>query len=125
MSFLRNRWLWVLLPPWVLFGALVFFDTGSANLLWWFSIATFLIVAYPAAKYFWRGSQLVWLGYTERQDISIVGWAHVLLGLMGTQVYRWVWLSYDGDQGQAVWLTQQYWSAACLYLLLLGFVLVA
>lgn len=125
MNFLRNRWLWILVPPWALFLVLMGFDVKSTSLLWAFSIITFMIVAYPFAKYFWRGTQLVWMGYTERQDFNIVGWAHVLLGLMGTQAYRRVWLSAGGDQGHATWLTQQYWNAACLYVMMIGFLLVA
>lgn len=121
MNPFQNRWLWILSPPAVLFGALMWFGVPPDTLLWLFSIALFIIVAYPAAKYFWRTTEIVWNNYAERQDFNVAGWAFVLLGLMTTQIYRWVWLSFDRPD----WLTGHYWSAAYLYLMLFGFGLVA
>ncbi len=121
MSFLRNRWLWILGPAILLLVLLMLLGVAPDILLLTFGTAVFVVVAFPAAKYFWRSLQLIGSGYTEREDFNIVGWALVLLGLMETQVYRWVWIQLDRPD----WLADQYWSTSFVYTMLVGFILVA
>lgn len=119
--FFRNPWTWILLPPPILFAVLMLFAVPADWVVLTFGLLVFLAIAVVAGKYVIRAPALIYEGNIENQAVNIVGFALVLLSLMGMQTYRWVVINLNRPD----WISQQYWSAGMVYVMFVGFILVA
>lgn len=118
---IRNPWTYLLLGPAALFALLILVGVTPDALVLTFGFLVFLVVSVAATKYAFRAPSLIWEGNTQNDSVNIIGWAAVLVSLMSTQVYRWVFIS----MGRPDWLIETYWSPLFVYTMFLGFTLVA
>ena len=118
---LKNAWTWILGVPVVLFVALVIARVPPDWVTVTFGLFVFLAASVVSSKYLLRAPALIYAGDTSRESMNIVGWGLVLLSILETTVYRWVFISMN----RAEWLTLTYWNPAFIITMFVGFVLVA
>lgn len=118
---IRNAWVWILGVPTILFGVLVAARVPPDWITVTFGLFVFLAAAVVSGKYVLRAPALVWDGDTSKESQNIVGWSLVLLSVLETTIYRWVFIGY----GRPEWLTLTYWNPAFIITMFVGFVMVA
>lgn len=121
IRFLKNPWTGLLAAPVVLFAALWGFRVPPDGILQVFSFLLFLAVGIAASKYVLRSPALIRDGNVGNDSLNIVGWAVVLLTLMQTQAYRWIFISL----GRPLYMQESYWNALIVFTMFFSFVLVA
>src|SRR5690349_12926895 len=100
----RNPWTYLLAGPAIVFLLLVLVGVTPDAIVLTFGFLVFLVVSVAASKYAFRAPALIWSGNVENESVNIVGWGIVLISLMLTQTYRWVFISLDRPD----WLLQTY-----------------
>jgi hypothetical protein len=121
IRFFKNPWTYILLGPASLFGLLAMVGVEPDTVVLTFGFLLFLVVAVSASKYAFRAPALIFEGNVNNDSVNIVGFALVLVSLMATQTYRWIFISL----GRPEWLTQTYWVSGFVYTMFVGFALVA
>lgn len=118
---LTNPYAAILLAPLASFLTLVHFGVAPDPINLVARVYVFALFAYVGARYVGRAPSLMWSGDMRPEARNISGWALVILGSMMTQVYGFLYITYDRPE----WLSGQYWSPSFVVLIATGLTLVA
>lgn len=118
---LKNRWLWLLLPMPISIGLLMLFHVPADLALVVLGFLIFVVASIVSSRYVLRAPILVWEGNVEKSAVNVLGWSLVLVSILATQTYRWLFIQADRPDA---W-TQTYWSSSFLVVMFAGFCFVA
>ncbi len=121
MSQIKNPWWAILLVPLVVFLALMTARTNPDYISLPSRLYAVALIAIVGARYVGRAPVLMWQGNMSPEARNVVGWGMVLLALLLTQAYAWLFIS----MGRPEWLQSSYWPPGFVILACVGLTMVA
>lgn len=117
----RNLWMWITFASALVFVIPVIAAVPADWAVQTHRILLFVVVGVAFSRYVARAPVLWWEGNSSPEAKQIIGFAIVLAGLLYQLAYSWIYV----QMGRPDWLAQTYWSDGSVYVLLIGFLLVA